>query len=314
MSTPSVKLLSHTPHPLETVFSLWHASRTNARTLAADEIQAARSLSHDGQSHNVPDYYWIGPRTDEPFHVYFAREVKAIMALDFPLKETIVFTFAFDDVTITWREQAVRQRKAVAWSQTSRTRPLDNFYHDGLFELPRSITDDVALSHHAHSILLSIQDFYNLAVSKGVPREDARCLQPTCQTHRICFSYNARVLEATMSDRLCFIAQAELWTPIIKGIMREVLRVAPELAILFHPPCYQDGQFRYCPVAHENERRMDGRDPLGPCPLYTMHKGIPWGKVPHRANAEEQTRRILPLWPADTQQAIPLYQNGRVVV
>lgn len=308
--SPSVKLISYTPFPMETMYALWHASRTNAPALSAEQIHIARKRSLAGMT--IPDDFFIGP-AQHPFYEYFEREISGIAALDFPLKETIKFTFSFDDVSITWREQAVRQRRATAWSQTSRTRNLANFVDEGRYEEPLAIQADDAVHQKFQEVILGIQEFYRLATERGHTREDARCLQPTCQTHRIAFSYDARTLEATMADRLCFIAQAELWTPIIKLMMAEVLRVAPELSVLFHPPCIIGGKFRYCPVEHENERRMDGRDPYGPCPLWAMHQHHKWEKVPLRANAETQARRILPLWPVRIEQQVALYMNGRIV-
>jgi hypothetical protein len=297
---PTVDLIDHTPHPLETMYAFWHASRTDAPTLTSAEIRGAYLSSTRGE--RIAPRFWVGKQQDptEPFHRYFDREIMSIAALDFPLKETIIFSFVFSDVTITWREQAVRQRKATPWSQTSRTRPLEDFFDNGWFDLPMSVRDNLELNAKAYSILLSIQDFYRMAVAAEIPREDARCLQPTCQTHRISFAYNARVLEATMEDRLCFIAQHNLWTPIIQQMLAQVIRVDPRLAILFHPPCIKGGKWRYCPVEHENERRIDGRDPgMGVCPLYALHSGFypEWQMYPDRERAEEQFAQIAPLWP-----------------
>jgi hypothetical protein len=293
------------------MYSFWHASRTDAPTLTAREIHGAYVSSLMGE--NISPRFYVGGghrATEEPFHEYFNREIMAIAALDFPLKETIIFSFVFSDVTITWREQAVRQRKATPWSQTSRTRPLENFVDNGWFEEPKAIAANPRLHEKFGSVILSIQEFYRLAKSEGVHNEDARCLQPTCQTHRISFAYNARVLEATMEDRLCFIAQAELWTPIIRQMLEHVVRVDPRLAVLFHPPCVKGGKYRYCPIEHENERRMDGRDPMGPCPVWTMHEGLVWDGVPLRENAEEQYAKIAPLWPKRLTTPVDRYISG----
>lgn len=307
---PTVDLIDHTPYPLETMYAFWHASRTDAATLTAREVRTAYDASRAGQW--VSPRFWVGAtRTEEPFHVYFDREILAIAALDFPLKETILFSFAFSDVTITWREQAVRQRKATPWSQTSRTRNLANFAGNGWYEEPLAVQRIAVLHEEFRTIIFSIQDFYRHAIAAGVHQEDARCLQPTCQTHRISFAYNARVLEATMEDRLCFIAQAELWTPIIRQMLAHVVRVDARLTLLFHPPCIKGGKFRYCPVEHENERRMDGRDPMGPCPLWAMHDGRAfWQEVPLRADAEAQYARIAPLWPAEITERVAAYMEG----
>jgi hypothetical protein len=314
MSQPTVDLIDHTPYPLETMYSFWHASRTDAPTLTAQEIRGAYSSSMRG--YDVAPRFWVGAAVRaERFHEYFDREIMKIAALDFPLKETIIFSFVFSDVTITWREQAVRQRRATPWSQTSRTRPLEDFCDRGWFELPESIATDVVTADAAHSVLLSIQDFYRLALSRNHTREDARCLQPTCQTHRISFAYNARVLEQTMEDRLCFIAQQELWGPIIQQMLAHVVRVDPRLAILFHPPCVKGGTYRYCPVEHENERRMDGRDPYGPCPLWALHEGVQWKDIPEQANAERQYMLVSPLWPEHIRTPVDTFldNEGRLV-
>jgi thymidylate synthase ThyX len=306
-SKPTVDLIDHTPFPLETMYAFWHASRTDAPTLTAQELRGAYSSSKLLGTKTAPRFYVGAKDTDEPFHTYFDREIMKIAALDFPLKETIIFSFVFSDVSITWREQAVRQRKATPWSQTSRTRNLRDFADNGWYEEPESIRGHAYLHEHFQTVLFSIQNFYRHALDAGVHQEDARCLQPTCQTHRISFAYNARVLEATMEDRLCFIAQAELWTPIIRQMLAHVVRVDPRLAVLFHPPCVKGGKYRYCPVEHENERRMDGRDPMGPCPIWSMHEGQDWQAVPLRENAERQYTKIRDLWPTTLATEVDEY-------
>lgn len=308
-SGPTVDLIDHTPYPLETMYAFWHASRTDAPTLTAREIRGAYVSSQHGE--RIAPRFYVGPQPGaEPFHEYFDREILAIAALDFPLKETILFSFVFSDVTITWREQAVRQRRATPWSQTSRTRNLGNFADNGWYAEPDAVRQDAELHEVYQRVVFSIQDFYRLAISKGVHPEDARCLQPTSQTHRISFAYNARVLEQTMEDRLCFIAQAELWTPVIRQMLAHVVRVDPRLAVLFHPPCVKGGQYRYCPVEHENERRLDGRDPMGPCPLWAFHANLAWETVPLQQNAETQFRRIMDLWPDAITDPVEEYLWG----
>lgn len=310
---PRVDLIDFTPHPLETIYAIWHASRTDAETLNAAEVALelkrsrglasfdGRQIDPNGMHYYAPPHFYIGPvPMDLSFHEYYLKEVTAIAHLDFPLKETVGFTFAFSNVPITWREQAVRQRRAVSWSQTSRTRDLSNFYDKGYYDEPASIRENPDLHARYLRILADIQGFYRAAVAAGVHREDARCLQPTSQTHRIVQHYDARTLEATLEDRICFIAQAELWRPIIEQIRAHLVRIDPLLAVLFHPPCIQGGKFRHCPVEHENERRLDGRDPMGPCPLYTLHRGpgLDWtdSLIPLRRNAEAQFARVKPLW------------------
>lgn len=298
MSQPHVSLIDHSPFPLETLYAFWHASRTDTATLTAREIHAAYTSSKRVNERIAPRFY-VGPSTSdtEPFWQYFDREVQQIAHLDFPLKEAIIFSFVFTNVTITWREQAVRQRRATPWSQTSRTRPLENFADKGWFEEPKAIREHDLLHNMYDAIIHDVQDFYRMALVEGVNREDARCLQPTSQTHRICFAYNGRVLEQTMEDRLCFIAQQELWGPIVRQMKQLVMNVDPRLAVLFHPPCIKGGKYRYCPVEHENQRRMDGRDPYGPCPMWAMHEGFDWEVVPLRSNAEQQYTLVHDLWP-----------------
>lgn len=326
---PRVDLIDWTPHPLETIYAIWHASRTDAETLRADEValelKRSRGITGNGVvgRYYAPPHFYIGPvPMDMSFHEYYLREVTAIAHLDFPLKETVGFTFAFSNVPITWREQAVRQRRAVSWSQTSRTRDLSNFYDKEYYDEPASIQADPELHKMYHGILARIQDFYREAVRRGVHREDARCLQPTSQTHRIVQHYDARTLEATLEDRICFIAQAELWRPVIEQIRAHLVAIDPLLSVLFHPPCVHNGEYKFCPVQHENERRMDGRDPMGPCPLWVLHEyGVTapddvvafksqWGDVPHRENAEEQFARVKPLWGPALADPVQRYIDG----
>jgi thymidylate synthase ThyX len=314
-SGPVVDLVDHTPYPLETMYSFWHASRTDAPTLTAKEIHGAYTSSKRFGEKIAPRFwtggYAPGWESDEPFHEYFDREMMAIAGIDFPLKETIIFSFVFSNVTITWREQAVRQRRATFWSQTSRMRDLGNFVDEGWYSEPASVAAIPELHEEYHTVILSIQDFYRHARAAGVHQEDARCLQPTSQTHRIAGAYNARILEMALEDRICFIGQQELWKPVVFQMREHVMRVDPRLGVLFHPPCIKGDKYRYCPVEHENERRLDGRDPHGPCPLWLMQQGIPWNGAPNQEEGERQWSKMSGLWNPKFETAVDLYMAAR---
>jgi hypothetical protein len=84
--TPKVTLVTHTRDPLETVFAVWEASKGEAPLMSTDWIKG-----------NVP-----------------AEEVEklfmAVIAQRIPIGEHIDFVFMLENISISWREQAVRHR------------------------------------------------------------------------------------------------------------------------------------------------------------------------------------------------------------
>lgn len=87
------------------------------------------------------------------------------------------------------------------------------------------------------------------------------------------------------------------------------MKIDPRLEALFHPPCIKAGKYRYCPVEHENTRRVQGLDPMGCCPLWAMHEGKEWmdHSIPLRRNAEVQYKLQRTLWPNDVREAVDRY-------
>lgn len=338
---PRVDLISYTPYPLEVIYSAWHASRTDHRSLTSKEISEEYGESKDindwirisnaggegaravlesvyeifPDEHGVfepyisPVEFYTGP-ANRPFFEEFDEVINGVINLDFPLKELVMFTFSFSDITISWREQAVRQRKAVTWSQTSRTRDLSKFVDNGWFYVPDSIKNNPAAFEKFMAVVEGIQGVYKELLSMGVHREDARALMPGYQTHRLVQGYSARTLEATMEDRICFIAQVELWGPVIHQIKDVLTKIDPRLSALFHPPCIKNGKYVHCPVEYENIRRHQHKDPMGECPLWAMHQGHAWNDVPMRSNAEKQYQLQRAMWPREVVTQVDEYINA----
>lgn len=87
--TPQVKLITYTNMPLETVYSVWKASKDEEPLMTPEEVRA-----------RVP-----------------AEEVRelfrAVIQQRIPVGEHVDFVFMFENVSVSWREQAVRHRIGV---------------------------------------------------------------------------------------------------------------------------------------------------------------------------------------------------------
>ena len=89
MTDTNVTLLTWTHLPLETVYSVWQASKTEGRLVTPSEV-----------ADMVP------PEEVEGLF-------RAVIAQRIPIGEHIQFVFMIDGVSVSWREQAVRHRIGV---------------------------------------------------------------------------------------------------------------------------------------------------------------------------------------------------------
>lgn len=272
---PKVTLISWTQDPIKTVCDVWWASKTEMplEKLPAPDIDLFRR----------------------------------IIAQRIPISEHIDFVFILENVSVSWREQAVRHRIGTHvgerlgvdfvpdladsswWSQSMRIQDMGHFATNGAYRVPETlegkIIDGKSAEELYHITMHLIQIAYNGLVAAGVPMEDARDLIPLGAQHRISWKLNLSALMHIIGKRSCWILQAGLWHPIIKGMISELVeRVDPVFGDLAMPPCAAldggDWHFNGCVYREENARRMSGDDALPLCPLYvnfhTEYGGRDW--------------------------------------
>lgn len=308
---PSVTLLSHTTLPLETVFSIWEQSKVDGPFRSPEEVR----------------------RSVKPEEV---RELfRAVIAQRIPVGEAVTFTFVVDNVSVSWREQAVRHRIGVSvsperlgadivvdpnlprlevrsipdrdqssfWSQSMRIQNMGDFSDRGRYRLPDSYVGKTdregrSIVGRYQDLMDSIQDFYNDAVDAGVPIEDAREAIPLGAQHRITWTLNISALQHIVGERGCWILQLGLWGPVITGMISELsTKVDPIFSELVTPPCLRR---QTAVVEYHNPKRGDRE--------YTHSAAPEWGGCVYR---EENRRRYTG---DDCHAPCPLYHTLEATV
>lgn len=305
---PRVKLISHTPLPIETLWVAWQASKTNDELYDIEEVAS-----------------W--ERTDVEKYAEVVDTVTKIIQMNIPISRFLHFNFVFENISVSFREQLVRHKVGLRiddkigidtipnldesnfWCQSMRILDMGDFARSERYILPKSIEDKLMttedlkdkpegfidlfkLACHAtgfdpdqlmqalidhrpleikkfyQNIMTHIEMVYRFFVALGIPMEDARNIMPLGANHRIAVSMNFDTLLSLIRGRACQILQYGLWEPIIKGIVSELKKISPIFNNILSPPCVRNGQFTSCGVQHDNERRSAGEDALPPCTLW----------------------------------------------
>lgn len=293
MSKVKVTLLSHTGLPLETVYSLWQASKNEEALITPQEAKE---------------------RVD-PAEI--RKLFRAVIAQHIPVGESVDFVFMIEGVSVSWREQAVRHRigvkpsperlgvdigmvdvkqipdlaDSVWWSQSMRIQDMSQFANQGGYRVPDTILEQGGqMLDDYKQLMKSIQDGYAKLVAAGIPMEDARELIPLGATHRISWKLNISSLQHIVSKRGCWILQLGIWGPVIEGMIRELTtKIDPIFGELVTPPCLKEDEFKGCIYMEENRRRYTGDDKLPPCPLHLVNHWLP-SRVGKVENADETAR------------------------
>lgn len=286
--TPNVELVSLTDKPIETLFSIWFGSRNKMHldtTVLWLITQGVSNFEFDSTKKEV-DYIKkvicdaypeiAGENHDDPVRVIH-ETVKNLVDSDLPPLEAVQFTFMVDDVPVAWRDQLVRGRRAMYWTQTSRTADLSMMDVNVNRSISRVGDEAVAIYENCVDV---IRDAYKKLQDLGVPGEDIR-LSPASMIQRDYWTINLRELIKVMNKRSDWIAQATMWTPILSEILRKIPR---ELADLIRDKSCRpnvkiskDDRGNLFVSDHhydiENLDRYEGRDPQ-PCdPLWLAFKG-----------------------------------------
>ena len=285
MKNVKVELISHTENPIETLYHIW---------------QVSRGVGLEGV---LPSDFKRLAQTDPTFREKMEKLFLDILNSAIPVSENINFTFTLHNISIALREQLVRHRIGVKhgesmgidlipelssstfWAQSMRILDMGNFVIDGGYEIPKSILQKGEQAIEAYqTFMASSAQVYKYLVDIGIPQEDARMVIPLAATHTITWTLNLSSLQHILKKRGCWILQLGLWEPIIRGIVEELsTKVSPLFHALIQPPCVKAGKYTGCCFILDNERRVDGRDPLPPCVIYEKKERTALGlfdKVP----------------------------------
>ncbi len=203
MANVEVKLISFTDNPINTVWKIWMESK------------AVNDYS------NVPH--------DEKLEL-----LKKLFEMDVPVIESIYFTFLIKNVSISWREQAVRHRigtkvgnevgidtipefnSSSFWSQSLRIKSMSEFYENKEYRIPESISNNKEALNIYRNAMSTIQYSYSMLVDKcGISFEDARELIPLGATANITWTLNLKALKHITRKRSCFTGDTVV--PLING-------------------------------------------------------------------------------------------------
>jgi len=296
-NVPHVTLLTWTQHPLETVYSVWAASKNEEALMPPAAVKN-----------------FVSPEEVEELF-------RAVIAQRIPIGEHIDFVFMLENVSVSWREQAVRHRIGVTtsperlgvdiipdlaessfWSQSMRIQNMGQFAKNKAYRLPQTIADhpNAGLEREYHNMMRSIETVYNLLVDKGIPMEDARELIPLGAQHRISWKLNIGALQHIIGKRGCWILQLGIWGPVITGMVNELAtKVHPIFRELVTPPCFGKDDYTGCIYMEECRRRLTGDDALPPCPLHANHELGNLSVVPMFEEMTERAEQYREFWGRD---------------
>ncbi len=276
--TPKVTLLTWTKDPLDTVYSVWQASKTEDPLMSTKEVREK-----------------VSPEEIE-------KLFRAVILQRIPIGEHVDFVFVLENVSVSWREQAVRHRIGTNpspervgvdivmdkipdlsdsswWSQSMRIQDMSKFANNRAYRIPETILehpDALNLLAMYEDTMQHIQSTYKNLVHRGIPMEDARELIPLGAQHRISWRLNIGSLQHIVGKRGCWILQLGIWGPVITGMIKELVdKVHPIFAELVTPPCLKGDEFTGCIYHEECRRRYTGEDALPPCPLHLTHHQLP---------------------------------------
>lgn len=277
IKTPKVTLMTWTANPLETVYAVWEASKGDGPLLTPQQVRD----------------------TVDPAEV--RKLFRAVIAQRIPIGEHVDFVFMFENISVSWREQAVRHRIGTLpspervgadllidiipdladsswWSQSGRIRDASTFADNMDYRVPETILEhpNKNLLNVYQTTMLMIQDAYTKMVEAGIPMEDAREMMPLGMQHRMSWRLNIGSLQHIVGKRGCWILQLGIWGPIITGMINELsTKVDPIFAELVTPPCISGDTFKGCVYHEECRRRYTGDDQLPPCPLHLTKHYLP---------------------------------------
>ena len=144
------------------------------------------------------------------------------------------FTFSIEDISRVTSHQLVRHRLASYSQQSQRYVKLGE---DNEYAIPQRIREDEDLKRKFEEIIDKARKFYQEAIGKGIPCEDARYALPSAFNTRIIVTMNARELLHFFNLRCCKKAQWEI-RKLAYAMLREVMKIAPTIFEDAGPACF----------------------------------------------------------------------------
>ncbi|MGC8767411.1 MAG: FAD-dependent thymidylate synthase [Brevinematia bacterium] len=157
--------------------------------------------------------------------------------------EQIVFWFAVAGISRSCSHQLVRHHIGISFEQQSQR--YVKYKEDKLeFITPQTIKNDQEVYEKYKKVMEEISKFYQFALEKGIPAEDARFVLPNATPTNFHILVNFRELQHIADLRLCTRAQWEI-RQLVAKMRSEIMKVIPELGKFLQPKC---GEYRlgYC--------------------------------------------------------------------
>lgn len=155
--------------------------------------------------------------------------------------EFVDFIFYVEDVSRALLAQLTRHRMASFAVKSQR------YVSENGFEImiPPTITENPSVKSEYQKHKDVTQGFYNYAVSKGIPKEDARYALPNSCYTNLYMKMNLRGLINFENLRLCTRAQKEI-RDLAKELKRLVIEVLPEAENWLVPKCEINYEYPFC--------------------------------------------------------------------
>ncbi|MEM4410021.1 MAG: FAD-dependent thymidylate synthase [Candidatus Caldarchaeum sp.] len=220
-----VKLLSHSPDPLRSVYV---AFRTCYSQKSPDELwEESGRVSRDKMVSFIEKYAQVGHTS--PF-------------------EQVWFEFAVSGISRALSHQLVRHRVGVSFEQQSqRYVKLGN---DAEFVVPPSVSSNQEALEVYTKCLDDGRLAYDKLVELGVPPEDARYILPNATPTNIKLTINMTALMHMCDIRLCTRAQWE-FRRLVSLMRAEVNKVEPVLGRMLGIKCLPNRR-GYCDETYES--------------------------------------------------------------
>ena len=164
------------------------------------------------------------------------------------------FTFKISGVSRALTHQLVRHRLA-SYAQRSQRYCKETGFE---FVTPPSIENNPEAAALYLETMEYITNAYAKLLAMQIPGEDARMVLPNACCTEICVKMNLRTFINFCNERLCSCAQWEI-RRMAKQMVKEVLKVAPDLKEFLVPKCEKYPGYAFCT---ETKKRSCGRHPL----------------------------------------------------
>lgn len=164
------------------------------------------------------------------------------------------FTFKISGVSRALTHQLVRHRLA-SYAQRSQRYCKETGFE---FVVPPSIAKNPEAAVIYQKTMDNITEAYAKLLELQIPGEDARMVLPNACFTEICVKMNLRTFMNFCNERLCSCAQWEI-RQMAMQMVKEVLKVAPELKQFLVPKCEKHPNYHFCT---ETKKRSCGRHPL----------------------------------------------------